>query len=584
MKNINIFFLGAFASLTLISCNKEQEPQYYNSFEGITESETSKTTIDGLAINWVKDDEIQIATSTTPEGLPYKATTGGSTSTSFVPVSDEVTDSEYYAAFYPAGKFLDFDFSDIIFYGNIPAIQATTVSSLPMIAYSSSTKLQFKNAGSVLRVNVAVPTGGSMDIASISVIADKAIVGDIKVDYNEGAPIITTSTLSSAEASNTVTLIVNETITATKAYDIVVMPETYIATFVVTLKSGVKLTWPDKEISLERSKVMKANTTYGSTLLVDLTDAPANCIIAPVGATYKFKAVKGNTSTSVGEVNGQPYVLWSTYNTTTAPSTDCEIIKGGDDAPSIDANGIITVKTTGTSGNAVVAVKNSSDEIIWSWHIWCSDYKGTLYTIPSGKNIMDRNLGALSAVGGTVESLGFFYQYGRKDPFVASSSVSLNKQDVAVRGEAINLANVEDGRATPSDAVGNPTTFWYGKENWCIEDEPSRWDGDAKNVNDPCPAGYRIPDKNSFQEFTTANLFYESVMWKYTENENVYFYMGHRDYSGAVTGMTGQSANVWTSDHESYKNAKYFRITLENVFVSSQVRSCGLYVRCISEE
>ena len=37
---------------------------------------------------------------------------------------------------------------------------------------------------------------------------------------------------------------------------------------------------------------------------------------------------------------------------------------------------------------------------------------------------MDRNLGAISATRGDVGAIGLYYQWGRKDPFLGSSSIS----------------------------------------------------------------------------------------------------------------------------------------------------------------
>lgn len=75
-------------------------------------------------------------------------------------------------------------------------------------------------------------------------------------------------------------------------------------------------------------------------------------------------------------------------------------------------------------GNAVVAAKDASGVILWSWHIWLTDQPNEeVYKNDAGV-MMDRNLGALSVQKGSVLSLGLLYQYGRKDPFPSSSSIS----------------------------------------------------------------------------------------------------------------------------------------------------------------
>ena len=112
-------------------------------------------------------------------------------------------------------------------------------------------------------------------------------------------------------------------------------------------------------------------------------------------------------------------------------------------------DGYIAFQTADTfkEGNAVIAAKNSSSTILWSWHIWFTDHpKGQTYYSNAG-TMMDRNLGATSATPGDVGAHGLLYQWGRKDPFLGSSSIS--------------------------DEV------------------------EAKSIYDPCPAGWRVPDGGS---------------------------------------------------------------------------------------
>lgn len=83
----------------------------------------------------------------------------------------------------------------------------------------------------------------------------------------------------------------------------------------------------------------------------------------------------------------------------------------------------ISVETENQSGNAVIAMKVNG-KIYWSWHIWCTDYDPNLEGGQqefNGYTWMDRNLGATynnyDEKQGGIESKGFLYQWGRKDPF-----------------------------------------------------------------------------------------------------------------------------------------------------------------------
>ena len=98
----------------------------------------------------------------------------------------------------------------------------------------------------------------------------------------------------------------------------------------------------------------------------DLSEtASANSYIVTKAGNYMFKAVKGNSDESVGAV-AKAEVLWETDNTTTAPAVGAIITN-------VDfAQGYVAFSTPETlkPGNALIAVKDASDAVLWSWHIW----------------------------------------------------------------------------------------------------------------------------------------------------------------------------------------------------------------------
>ena len=86
-------------------------------------------------------------------------------------------------------------------------------------------------------------------------------------------------------------------------------------------------------------------------------------------------------------------------------------------------SGEIHFTTGDMEGNALIALCNADGDILWSWHIWFTDDpRGQEYYNNAG-TMMDRNLGATSATPGDVGALGLLYQWGRKDPFLGSSSI-----------------------------------------------------------------------------------------------------------------------------------------------------------------
>ena len=90
------------------------------------------------------------------------------------------------------------------------------------------------------------------------------------------------------------------------------------------------------------------------------------------------------------------------------------------------SNGEITFRATDRKGNAVIAAKDAAGNILWSWHIWLTDQPVEHVYKNNAGTVMDRNLGATSATPGDIGALGLLYQWGRKDPFLGSSSISSN--------------------------------------------------------------------------------------------------------------------------------------------------------------
>ena len=228
----------------------------------------------------------------------------------------------------------------------------------------------------------------------------------------------------------------------------------------------------------------------------------ANCYIVSNAGLYKFKTVKGNSSESVGNV-ASASILWETFGTDTAPNA-AEIVAGV-----CCKDGYIAFQTADTfkEGNAVIAAKDASDNILWSWHIWFTDQpEEHVYPNDAG-TMMDRNLGATSATPGDVGALGLLYQWGRKDPFLGSSSISSDSVAKSTITWPSPLKSADSSNGTIEYATANPTTListdlnpvydWYYTDD--ISTDNTRWTTSEtdKSIYDPCPAGWRVPDGGS---------------------------------------------------------------------------------------
>lgn len=234
----------------------------------------------------------------------------------------------------------------------------------------------------------------------------------------------------------------------------------------------------------------------------DLSSAgTANCYLAKkVNTWYKFKAtVRGNGAATAALISPTGSALAA--NAAISPASaelvwetngHGKIIQGV-----ILKDGYVYFKTGPTTeGNAVIAVKDRSGNVLWSWHIWKTHFNlaemptQTYKTNPRIMNaslyynglisrnliMMDRNVGAEAEIlynSDTKEkTLSLFYQFGRKDPFPAGKNkageISIYDKDgnhldePALRGDKYIKMNSLISRETASIiayAIAHPLTF-----------------------------------------------------------------------------------------------------------------------------
>ncbi len=318
----------------------------------------------------------------------------------------------------------------------------------------------------------------------------------------------------------------------------------------------------------------------------------ANSYMVMAPGTYKFKAVKGNTDESVGEINSVE-VLWETENTETAPFEGTIIADSG------IYGDYICFKATGTPGNALIAAKDASDKVLWSWHIWvpATPVENSTYGDIVSAPMMDRNLGALvpanvdAVPDGT--SIGFLYQWGRKDPFPGAVSVTAS-DPIATTG-TITL-NSEKQNFTIEEAIQNPTVYVKtggdSNKTWMTAEEMNTdfW-GAEKTVYDPCPPGYIVPTRDK----TNSPLWAASANFAVDETNKilkvsasaeskevaVFPIAGYLD-QGSYSKV-GQRMYLWSSyASSSEKNiAYYLYVNGSSVSVTEQRMSRGGNIRCV---
>lgn len=322
------------------------------------------------------------------------------------------------------------------------------------------------------------------------------------------------------------------------------------ATNSVGTSYGEQRTFTTKEVDFSSAQDLSSSKT-------------ANCYIVSSAGKYKFKTVKGNSTTSVGNVSSCE-VLWETFGTSTAPVPGDLIYYSvyKDDYICFISNSFFR------EGNAVIAAKDASGNILWSWHIWLTDTpQGQEYNNNAGV-MMDRNLGATSATPGDVGALGLLYQWGRKDPFLGSSSI---RSDTVAESTISWPSSVSSSSSTGSIsyALAHPTTFITynsSKGDWYYTGDSStdntRWQS-SKTIYDPCPAGWRVPDGGSGGVWATASG--TSNYWTTSSNWNS-TYMG-MDFSKTDKKL-GSSGPIWYPA-SGYRNGRSGDL--------SSVGYCGYY-------
>lgn len=211
---------------------------------------------------------------------------------------------------------------------------------------------------------------------------------------------------------------------------------------------------------------------------------------------------------------------------------------------------------TFASGNVILAGYDSNDNIVWTWHIWLvpggvGEEKWGNYTV------LDRNLGATWRPASPSEvnadnmnaTVGFYYQWGRKDPFPMTSSdgslyapMYLKNNGVWTKVTEISFQNA----ATIDESVRKPYVYFNGTDYWQTSwtnvigtSLPLRniWgytgvegtigDTFVKTMWDPCPAGYKVGSHEVVSGWNTGanNEYGQQSMQVSTVSQSYGMYM-----------------------------------------------------------
>lgn len=340
-------------------------------------------------------------------------------------------------------------------------------------------------------------------------------------------------------------------------------------------KGIITITAPSSGGENSGTITISATTTSSTTLTAKISVAIKNAediaghansyMVSEPGKRLRFDArIKGNESTaSMTSKVDDAVLLWSNPDgviSNVSLENDGHIYFFTKEAESI------------VSGNALIAVCDANDNVLWSWHIWATDYDPeTDYDEFGGQQVMSRNIGGLASSKDTEDdvwkSYGLFYQWGRKDPFPGprawNSTSQLDMYDSKSRAVTMSFKTSSGETGTVDYATAYPTTFIAGVEDsdydWVFAGRDNDlWSEDEKTLYDPCPVGWRVAPARVWAEFTTTGDSSEEVTefnvdggyeygWMFLDdNDNPTFWpgAGRRTFSNLLASSNRNYTNV----------------------------------------
>lgn len=306
-----------------------------------------------------------------------------------------------------------------------------------------------------------------------------------------------------------------------------------------------------------------------------------------------------------------------------------------------------------TGGSGAIAAYNAKGEMMWSWHIWVTSYnpdargdedvqtpvnkrklKFEYGTYTNNLPMMDRNLGAIAGYTDfppneleKTKTNGFYYQWGRKDPFIGSySNINISKilyTDIKKDAPTKGLLSLfkEDGitfyptgliqkTATYREAYKDPANMYKSSNNKLISwissvttEYKNAWGaGIIKGIHDPCPAGWRVANGDNYKPLLTGQTSGENyyprlktgtsvkdggfVIYYDKEGKNTtYFYLaGYWEFQGMID--INIRMHFWGGAALNSSNAAEYIYASENAmwrFSGGNPRE-SLLLRCIQEQ
>lgn len=376
-------------------------------------------------------------------------------------------------------------------------------------------------------------------------------------------------------------------------------------------------------IGTSEGGVASATLFVGIVARKDFSGSPANSYLANEKETeYLFDALhKGDGRTDLATARLE--VLWQTE------SGLVQYLHFDGEKGSFYIGAHTDDDTRIKEGNALIGAYDAQDELLWSWHVWASDFDPEQSPVVlNGLTLMARNLGARANGYATTDeklaSYGLYYQWGRKDPFVgpasynAASGTSATMYDASGSRVTLEMTASTSETGTMDYATAHPLEFITVDEkdaDWLQDGTAAaeRWSAETKSLYDPCPHGWRTAPAAAYDNLTieddpdAEDAAYESQYgWTLGDGtaESFFAGAGRRSWrDGTVQNYYDESLPVrtmemqpwvgyyWTADAESTLSQAFCfwfkadEATLGGVRNGRPMgRANGMQLRCVKDE
>lgn len=331
-------------------------------------------------------------------------------------------------------------------------------------------------------------------------------------------------------------------------------------------------------------------TAYGTQISFTTTNVT---VALPVVTTSTTTAITQTTASSGGNVTNQggaPItargVCWSTTVNPTI-TNDKTTDAGTTGAYTSSITGLIANTTyyvrayaTNSGGTAYGAQVNfttlgTSTGPVGGNAICNGTQPTAVVTVTSstGKIWMDRNLGASRAATARNDfsAYGCLYQWGRGNDGHASVNWTSSTAGTPVNGGTTTLSTTD----TPGNALFITALTTYG--DWRSPNNTNLWQG-ISGINNPCPAGYRVPTRTELRaEFTAYSITNATAAYN---SIHKLVLAGDRGSGGVISGQA-QDGVYWTSTN-SGSDAEDLSFDLTAAYTAQANNKIGgKSVRCI---